>query len=137
MKIVKLTESLAVSGQITPEDVAEIAAQGFEVLVNNRPDGEEDMQPPGVAIAEAALQAGLEYHYLPVTHATFPGPGFDSMCELLGNAGRRTLAFCRSGTRCANLWVASVDEAERDEARGIAGAQGFELGMASKYTDGT
>lgn len=135
MKIVELTELLAVSGQITAEDVAEIAAQGFEVLVNNRPDGEEGTQPPGSAIARAAEQAGLEYHYLPVTHATFPGPDFDTLCNLLGNTDRRTLAFCRSGTRCANLWVASLDDAQRDEARRIAAGHGFELGMASTFIE--
>lgn len=136
MKIVKLTESLAVSGQITAEDVAGIAAQGYEVLVNNRPDGEESTQPAGAAIAEAAARAGLEYHYLPVTHTTFPGADFDAMCDLLGDTGRRTLAFCRSGTRCANLWVASVDESERGEALAVAAGQGFDLGMAARFIDG-
>lgn len=136
MKIVTLTESLAVSGQITAEDVAEIAAAGFEVLVNNRPDGEEEGQPAGAAIAEAARRAGLEYHYLPVTHTTFPGPDFGAMRGLLGDTRRRTLAFCRSGTRCANLWVASVDESERGEALAVAAGQGFDLGMAARFIDG-
>lgn len=133
MQIVELTESLAVSGQITPEDVVEIAAQGYRVLVNNRPDGEEGTQPPGSAIAEAAAAAGLEYHYLPVTHATFPGPDFAAMCDLLENTTLKTLAFCRSGTRCANLWVASVGEAQRQEAVAAAGQKGFDLGMASRF----
>jgi uncharacterized protein (TIGR01244 family) len=136
MKIVKLTESLAVSGQITPQDVAAIAAQGYEVLVNNRPDGEEGAQPAGAAIAEAAAAAGLEYHYMPVTHADFPGPDFAALCELLEDTSRRTFAFCRSGTRCANLWVASVAEVEREEAVSVAGQQGFDLGMAARFLSG-
>lgn len=136
MKIVKLTESLAVSGQISAEDVARIAAEGFEVLVNNRPDGEEGTQPDGAAIAAAAARAGLEYHYLPVTHTTFPGPDFDTLRDLLGDTGRRTLAFCRSGTRCANLWVASVEKSDRGEAHAVAAGQGFDLGMAARFIDG-
>ena len=56
MNIVKLTESLGVSAQIAPEDVAEIAAQGYRVLINNRPDGEEENQPSGSAIAAAAQE---------------------------------------------------------------------------------
>ena len=41
MNIVKLTDYLAVAAQITPEDVAAIAAAGYKVLINNRPDGED------------------------------------------------------------------------------------------------
>lgn len=133
MKIIELTDSLAVSGQITPEDVATIAAQGYQVLVNNRPDGEEGTQPSDSVIREAAVVAGLEYHYLPVTHASFPGPDFAVMCDLLEDTSRRTFAFCRSGTRCANLWVASVSEDKREKAAAVAGQQGFDLGMASRF----
>ena len=37
----KLTDTLAVAGQISADMVAEIAAAGYQVLLNNRPDGEE------------------------------------------------------------------------------------------------
>jgi len=133
MKIVKLTDKLAVAAQIAPDDVADIAAQGYRVLINNRPDGEEASQPPGSAIAAAAETAGLEYHYLPVTHSDFPGEDFDAMCELLADDSRPVLAFCRSGTRCANLWVAGLPEPRRAEAMVTAGGQGFDLNMASAY----
>jgi len=133
MKIVKLADRLAVAGQIAPDDVAGIAAQGYRVLINNRPDGEEASQPAGSAIAAAAAAAGMEYHYLPVTHADFPGPGFDAMCALLRDDSRPVFAFCRSGTRCANLWVASLPESRRPEGMQSAGEQGFDLKMASSY----
>ena len=50
MKAVKLTETIAVTGQISPAQVPEIAAAGFKVLVNNRPDGEESGQPDSALI---------------------------------------------------------------------------------------
>ena len=40
MDIRRLTETYAVSPQITPEDVAAIKAAGFTTIINNRPDGE-------------------------------------------------------------------------------------------------
>ncbi len=132
MRIVKLSENVAVSAQIGPDDVADIAAAGYRVLVNNRPDNEEPGQPAGSDIAAAAAAVGLEYHYLPVTAATFPGPEFERMCQLLEDASRPVLAFCRSGTRCANLWVASRDEPGRAEARGIARQLGYDLGMCAR-----
>jgi len=133
MKSVKLTDSLAVSAQITPQDVADIAAAGYKVLINNRPDGEEGAQPSGAVIAAAARAAGLEYHHMPVTALSFPGPDFEAMSDLLDDPVRPVFAFCRTGTRCANLWVAGVDESAREEAIAIATARGFDLGMAAKY----
>ena len=133
MRIVKLTETVAVSGQITAADVAQIADAGYRVLVNNRPDGEVPDQPSNSEIAAAARGAGLEYHYLPVTAKDFPGPGFDRMRDLLSDQSRPVLAFCRSGTRCTNLWIASCDNATRDQARAIAAGLGFDLSMSANF----
>lgn len=133
MKIVKLTDSLGVCAQITPDDVPGIAAAGYKVLINNRPDGEESAQPSGAAIADAARAAGLEYHYMPVTAQSFPGPDFDAMTDLLDDPTRPVLAYCRSGTRCANLWVASRDAVDREQAIFEAKRLGFELAMAARF----
>jgi uncharacterized protein (TIGR01244 family) len=132
MRIVELTGTVAVSEQISAGDVAEIAAAGYKVLVNNRPDGEEPNQPSSAEIGAAAVAAGLEYHYLPITMANFPGPEIALMRQLLDDTGRPVLAFCRSGTRCANLWVASRAEEAREEARQRARGLGYDLGMSSR-----
>jgi uncharacterized protein (TIGR01244 family) len=131
MKIVKLTASIAVSEQITPENVADIAAAGYKVLVNNRPDGEEANQPASAEIAAAAQAAGLEYHYLPITAGNFPGPDFGRMRSLLDDTVRPVLAFCRSGTRCTNLWVASRDDESSEQARAQARQLGYDLSMST------
>jgi len=136
MNIVKLTDSVAVSAQITPEDVTAIAAAGYKVLINNRPDGEEASQPSAAAIGTAARAAGLEYHHMPVTAANFPGADFDAMSDLLDDSSRPVLAFCRSGTRCANLWLAGCAKAARDEAMQVASLRGFDLAMAAKFMAG-
>ncbi|NQX88117.1 MAG: TIGR01244 family phosphatase [Halioglobus sp.] len=133
MKIVRLTEALSVSGQIFPDDVGAVAAQGYQVLINNRPDAEDETQPTGSVIAEAAAAAGLEYHYLPVSQASFPGPDFAALSALLQDTSRSTLAFCRSGTRCANLWVLSVDVGAREGATISAAERGFDMTMASRF----
>jgi uncharacterized protein (TIGR01244 family) len=133
MKIVKLTDSVAVSVQIAPGDVAVIAAGGFKVLINNRPDGEESNQPTSEAIAAAARSAGMEYHHMPVTALSFPGPHFEAMSDLLDDPDRPVLAFCRTGTRSTSLWVAGCDEAVREQAMAAAGQRGYDLGMALKF----
>ena len=133
MKIVQINECLGVSAQISADDVTAIAAAGYKVLINNRPEREEDGQPSGADIAAAAAAAGLEYHHMPVTAGDFPGADFNAMTELLDDSERPVLAFCRSGTRCANLWVASRASEEREAAAALAQQQGFDLGMAANY----
>ncbi len=136
MNSVKLTDRLAVAAQIYPADVAAIAAEGYKVLVNNRPDGEESAQPPSAEFAAAARAAGLEYHHMPVTAKNFPGPDFAAMSDLLDDPARPVFAFCRTGTRCANLWVAASEDASREDVMRVASQRGFDLAMATTFIAG-
>jgi len=132
MNVIQLTETIGVAGQIGLEQVPEIAAAGYKVLVNNRPDGEDPGQPGSADIQAAALAAGLEYHHLPVTAMNFPGPDVARMTGLFDDDSRPVLAFCRTGTRCANLWVVTRAGAERVQAEERARALGYDLGMAAR-----
>jgi len=42
----QLDDRTLVCGQIRPEEVAGLAEHGVTMIVNNRPDGEDDGQPP-------------------------------------------------------------------------------------------
>jgi uncharacterized protein (TIGR01244 family) len=132
MNVMQLTETIGVAGQIGVEQVPAIAAAGYKVLVNNRPDGEDPGQPGSADIQAAALAAGLEYHHLPVTAMNFPGPDIARMGELFDDHARPVLAFCRTGTRCANLWVVTRAGADRVQEEQRARALGYDLGMAAR-----
>ena len=132
MKIVSLTDTVSVSAQITAADVTEIAAAGFKVVVNNRPDGEEPGQPSSDEIAAAAKAAGLRYYHLPINAFNFPGPDINLMASLLDDPDAPVLAFCRSGTRCTNLWVATRSDAEVEAAVTRARALGYDLSMVPR-----
>lgn len=133
MRYAQLTDSIAVAGQISIDDVPQIAAAGYQVLVNNRPDGEDEGQPSAAEFEAAALAAGLEYHHLPVTGVNFPGPDVGQMARLLDDESRPVFAFCRTGTRCTNLWVATRDDdSSRQRAADKALSLGFDLGMAAR-----
>lgn len=133
MKAVKLTETIAVAGQISPAQVPGIAAAGFKVLVNNRPDGEESGQPDSAEIEAAAAAAGLEYHHLPVTATNFPGPDVARMATLFDDESSPVFAFCRTGTRCTNLWVATRSGDARERAEELARKLGYDLAMAARF----
>ena len=102
---IRLTDSMAVAGQIDVADLAAAAAAGFVAVVNNRPDGEEHGQPNAVAMKAAATAAGLSYTAIPVDHSGFAMDQIDAMAAVLDAASGPVLAWCRSGTRSANLWA--------------------------------
>jgi uncharacterized protein (TIGR01244 family) len=130
MRIVELNGHVAVSEQITPEHVPVIAAAGYRVLLNNRPDGEVPGQPTSESFRAAAEAAGMSYHYLPVTAMDFPGPDIHTMKQLFNDPQRPVLAFCRSGTRCTNLWIASRADEEVEAARLRARQLGYDIAMS-------
>lgn len=129
MNIVRITPDIAVSEQITPADVAAIAAAGYKVLVNNRPDGEAPGQPPSAEFAAAAEQHGMTYVYYPVTGMNFPGPDLNQLAAAFDHAGGPVLAFCRSGTRSINLWLATRSAEDLPEALQQARRLGYDLSM--------
>jgi len=101
----KLDETISVSPQIAPEDVAEAKRQGFTFIVNNRPDDEQPRQPTGAEIEAAAAAAGLGYRAIPIGHSGFSEAQVRAMQEALEAAPGPVLAFCRSGTRSTFVWA--------------------------------
>ncbi len=127
-KIAQLTPSLSVASQITEAEVADLAAEGFKTIINNRPDGEVPGQPPGAAIEEAAKRAGLAYHFQPVVSGHLTEDDVAAFGDTLDAAEGPVLAFCRSGTRCTMLWALS--ESRRQDADGLvatAAEAGYDL----------
>lgn len=126
----QLDERTLVSGQIAPHEIAGLAEQGFTVLVNNRPDAEEQGQPLASDIEEAAAQAGIAYRFVPIARGIGPAD-VDAMREALRDAqGGKLLAFCRTGTRSALVCALAHREegAPRDEVERRLKAAGYDPG---------
>ncbi|HCC66131.1 MAG TPA: TIGR01244 family phosphatase [Moraxella sp.] len=94
-----MPNNTAFYGQIEPQQVAQIAAQGFKTIINNRPDGEEPNQPLQTDIATKAQQAGLAYHYLPVVGGQLTREQVEQFAEIFNQAEKPVFMFCRSGNR--------------------------------------
>jgi uncharacterized protein (TIGR01244 family) len=121
----RVTDSLSVSPQVTEADMARAAAEGFVLVINNRPDGEDPSQPSGAAIEAAARAAGLDYLHVPVRG----GPTqeqVDAVRAAIQAANGPVLAFCRSGTRSIVTW--SIGQALAGEDRETLVNQGREAG---------
>ncbi len=133
----KLTETISASPQIDLADVAQAAADGVRLVINNRPEGESDDQTPGPEIEAAVRAAGMDYVAIPVTHAGFSEGQVKAMAAALAGAKGPVLAYCRSGTRSTLLWA--LAEASRGEdadklARCAAGA-GYDLSPVRQLMD--
>lgn len=130
MQMIRLTENVGVAGQIQPEDLPAIAAEGYRVVINNRPDGEAPDQPRSEDLAQAAAAAGLEYHYYPLNAANYPGDDVEAMAALFDDESRPVFAFCRSGTRSSNLWISTRPAQAAEAARRRAHSLGFDVSMS-------
>lgn len=133
----QLTPRIFASPQIDTAQVAEAAAQGIKLIINNRPEGESDDQTPGDEIAAAAKAAGLAYVAIPVTHAGFSEPQVKAMAAALASTDAPVLAYCRSGTRSTLLWA--LAEAARGESPAAltdaAAAAGYDVAPVRALMD--
>ncbi len=133
----QLTDQVFVSPQISLAEVAEAAAQGVTLIINNRPEGESDDQVAGAEIETAARAAGMDYAAIPVTHAGFSQWQMEAMAKALDEASGPVLAYCRSGTRSTLLWA--LAEANRGRNPGVltaqAAAAGYDLTPVREMID--
>lgn len=103
MEVTQLTPRLSISPQISPADVAQLAAAGFRSIVCNRPDGEEQGQPAAEDIGAAARSAGLGFAYVPAVSGAPTDEEALAMKGALDKLPGPVLAYCRSGARSKKL----------------------------------
>ena len=125
----RLDHKVFVAGQLDPANLPALAADGFRMVVNNRPDDEEPGQPSSAEVASAAAAAGLEYRHIPVGSSGLSQNQVAAMTEALSSADGKMLAFCRSGTRSTYLWALSQAAAGHDaeEIARKAAEAGYDL----------
>jgi len=125
----KVTDDFSVAPQITLEDLAEAKAQGFRLVINNRPDGEQPGQPSSAKMEAAAKAAGLDYAHIPVMGGPRPEQ-VEAVRLAIDEAEGPVLAFCRSGTRSIVTW--SIGQAlsgarSRGELVSLGAEAGYDL----------
>ena len=117
MKIVKVSDSFAVSPQLEPGDMHALADAGVQTVICNRPDGEEPDQPSVASLRKAAEAAGLTFHHIPVSGGEFPAVAVKAFAKVREEADGKVLAFCRTGTRSITLDALANTEHETAGAR--------------------
>jgi uncharacterized protein (TIGR01244 family) len=106
MTIYRLSDRCAVAGQIQPEDVEALSAEGFTTVICNRPDGEDAGQPTAEEIAQACEARGIAFHLIPVFHGGISMDTVAQFRDAVDASEGPVLAYCRSGQRSSVLWQA-------------------------------
>jgi uncharacterized protein (TIGR01244 family) len=107
--LVAIDDHVAISGQLQPEDMKEIAASGYVAVVNNRPDGEAAFGQPRTAdLKKAAEAAGLVFLDLPFSGPRASPDQVRAFADLLAERPGRVVAYCKSGMRSSLLWGAAA-----------------------------
>ncbi|MCW8106912.1 TIGR01244 family sulfur transferase [Alteromonas ponticola] len=108
MEIKKLTEMLSVSSQLNEWDLQQIRQLGFKSIICNRPDGESIEQTPFQLIDRQARIVDIKCYYLPVASGNITQPEANAFLDLLEQAEKPVLAYCRTGSRCTALWELAI-----------------------------
>ncbi len=124
-----VTPDFAVAPQLSPEDMPDVAARGFTLVINNRPDDEVDGQPRSAEMQSAAQAAGMQYVHIPVRG----GPSAEQVAAMraaIEDAHGPVLAFCRSGTRSICTWSMGQADGElrsREALIALGHAAGYDI----------
>lgn len=126
----RVTPLFAVAGQISPEDVAKAAAEGYRTIIVNRPEHEEPGQPSHADLEAAAHAAGLSFHTIAFSGLPPPPHAVGQMAEVLETAEGPVLAYCRTGRRSIMAWAmaqALTGAQQPNEIIALAAKAGYEL----------
>ena len=108
MECRQISDDYSVSGQITADDVATIKAAGFKGVICNRPDNEQPGQPSAAEIREVVEAAGLGFRHVPMLSGQPVTPqDAEAMAKALNELDGPIFAYCRSGARSTNLFLAA------------------------------
>ena len=107
-RMMRIHATFATAPQLQRADMHEAAKAGYALILNARPDGEEDPedQPLSVDLARAAKAAGLAYAHVPIASgAAFPARALQDAGNALAAADGPVLGFCLTGMRSLRLWA--------------------------------
>ena len=100
-----MSENVGFAGQISPENIPQVAEKGFKSIINNRPDLEGGAeQPSSTQIEEAVRAAGLDYVYQPIIAGQITELDVRTFANHFNELPKPILMFCRTGNRSNNLF---------------------------------
>lgn len=122
-----LSDTFAVSPQISLADLDEIKAAGFDTVLCNRPDREVPIHQQAVAVRAACEGLGLKFIENPLSHGSLTLDHVERQREA-ADSGEKVFAYCASGNRSSILWsLAMAGTLPTDDIVQRAAQAGFDL----------
>lgn len=112
MNIHELEPGFAISEALTPDDLEDVAARGYQSVICNRRPGEAEDHPDDARLSEKAASLGLEWRCIPVTPGEYSDADIAAFGRALDELPTPILAFCRSGKRAVHLWAHAKSQGE-------------------------
>ncbi|MCH2078054.1 MAG: TIGR01244 family sulfur transferase [Rhodobacteraceae bacterium] len=107
MDIRRLTPAYAVTPQIEPTDVPDIAAAGFKTVICNRPNEEIPVELQAEVLRIAVEAAGMTFIDNPLVHGQMTMENIQVQADAQSETDGPVLAYCASGTRSSICWSLS------------------------------
>ncbi len=136
MDYVRVTNDFAVAKQPHLDDVKALASEGFQALINVRPEREEPGQPSSKEEQGAAEAAGMDYAHIPVGVKSITLEDVRAFQKALAETDGPAIGHCKSGLRAIALYTIGevLDGRMRtDEVTGFGKRLGFDLSLAEKW----
>ena len=100
----KVEEKFFVSGQIFPSDIKNLKEQGFQTIVCNRPNGEEEGQPIYAEIEKTCKENDIKCFFIPISPGEIDPAKVFELNSIIQEE-KKTLAYCRTGNRSITQWA--------------------------------
>ncbi|MEL7166300.1 MAG: TIGR01244 family sulfur transferase [Pseudomonadota bacterium] len=128
MDMRQITPTYFVAPQLDPADMTAAAKAGITTIICNRPDEEIPPSHHAATMADAAANAGLEFHALPLTNQTMTPDNVARHTRIIAEARGPVLAYCASGTRSTVAWsLGAAATMGVDAVLEAAAAGGYDL----------
>lgn len=106
-----VSETLATAGRLEPEQLAQLGAAGYEVVINLLPHSSQYAVPGEQRMVE---EQGIEYFYLPVDFAEPTLADYREFRQLMARVGeRKLLIHCAANYRVSAFYSRYAIEAGR------------------------
>lgn len=117
MKTNTLSSQVSVSGQISLSDLDDLAEDGVQIVVCNRPDGEAADQTSFSEISIAANNLGMKAVQIAFSAGQLNDQMIAEFQEVIA-AGLKTHAYCRTGNRSSVIHQAAMKKGESGQQLG-------------------
>lgn len=100
-----INEDYSSAGQLTPEQIQQVAAQGFRSILNLRSHNETGVLPNE---AEQVNSTGLDYAQVPISPTDLEADSLDKALHTLNHLPKPVLIHCRSGNRATAVVLIAI-----------------------------